>query len=551
MSTEALVNTGWVQPPQHITGLDHLAIQAPCIEIYGQLLPGITNVTDRARYYSFYAWLFYAFESRAWREETVFIEMLRKADCLFSLIAMTHAEEHEDKSIHSGGVVGMNTFQRHLGRLQDGESLRLSEFSHHESTSTRYFKNAFGGLGQYYFGTLTGLNILSGDSPREGLLVEEVGAKIARAFEKNVNASLFMEILVNDSVTLDELKKLSSFCPCQLRKDSEEKRLLVKLFREGSAAIHRNEHEADPEAKSRSASMAYMLLLIDYLNHSSPEHPFDVSAFRALAYTRSLSGESTFEPFREIESSWQVYSRNELASVALQGLFHCLLESADNADAKFSSARSLASWFWKIGPGRKVIEQYKDQSFTQSMSVLVRELSDFELWQEPKHEVFLAKEIESATRQKPSNINLIVKNSLLVIASLTSREENKVGYGAVRFPANYLQRYPLNLSSIMKLFHERLASIPLESALIDLTHKQLLENHQSVAYRKLRNQGQMTFRFVTGDQGLEVVKVPPAVFTSPRFRQALQIMEDLGLTDKESGKVAVTGNGREFIELVL
>lgn len=59
------VETVWLKPPQQIGGLDHLGIQAPCIQIYSQLLPGITNVTDRARYYSFYPWLLSQFEKQA------------------------------------------------------------------------------------------------------------------------------------------------------------------------------------------------------------------------------------------------------------------------------------------------------------------------------------------------------------------------------------------------------------------------------------------------------------------------------------------------------
>ena len=70
------VETAWVSPPQAIGGLDHLGTQAPCVLIYSQLLPGITNVTDRARYYSFYPWLIWSFdqryakddEARAWYE---------------------------------------------------------------------------------------------------------------------------------------------------------------------------------------------------------------------------------------------------------------------------------------------------------------------------------------------------------------------------------------------------------------------------------------------------------------------------------------------------
>ncbi len=54
--------TAGVKPPRQMGGLDHLAVQAPCINIYGRLLPGITNVTDRARYYTFYPWLIWALE---------------------------------------------------------------------------------------------------------------------------------------------------------------------------------------------------------------------------------------------------------------------------------------------------------------------------------------------------------------------------------------------------------------------------------------------------------------------------------------------------------
>ena len=58
------IHTAWVKPPRLIGGLDHLAVQAPCISIYGKLLPGITNVTDRARYYSFYPSIVWALEKK-------------------------------------------------------------------------------------------------------------------------------------------------------------------------------------------------------------------------------------------------------------------------------------------------------------------------------------------------------------------------------------------------------------------------------------------------------------------------------------------------------
>ncbi|MBQ5947316.1 hypothetical protein KBW98_07425, partial [Massilia sp. ST3] len=82
------IGTGWVKPPMSIGGLDHLGTQAPCVLIYSQLLPGITNVTDRARYYSLYPWIVWAFDQRYPKNDHLqFVEFFRRADCLFTLIS--------------------------------------------------------------------------------------------------------------------------------------------------------------------------------------------------------------------------------------------------------------------------------------------------------------------------------------------------------------------------------------------------------------------------------------------------------------------------------
>jgi hypothetical protein len=58
------ITTEWVRAPESKSGLDHLSAQAPCISVYQQLLPGITNVTYRARCYSLYPWLIWSFDKR-------------------------------------------------------------------------------------------------------------------------------------------------------------------------------------------------------------------------------------------------------------------------------------------------------------------------------------------------------------------------------------------------------------------------------------------------------------------------------------------------------
>jgi hypothetical protein len=75
----------------HISGRDHLGIQVVSIALYSELLPGLTNVTHRVRYYSFYPWVLhrYAKEVRRPRQRT-WQEHLRRADFLLALVARAH-----------------------------------------------------------------------------------------------------------------------------------------------------------------------------------------------------------------------------------------------------------------------------------------------------------------------------------------------------------------------------------------------------------------------------------------------------------------------------
>lgn len=105
------IATAWVKPPPRIGGLDHLAIQARCINLYGRFLPGITNVTYRARYYSFYPWLIWAFDQEGivqYGDDVV--DLFIRADCLFSMIAQQHAYiRGYGYDQHAAGMVGVNT----------------------------------------------------------------------------------------------------------------------------------------------------------------------------------------------------------------------------------------------------------------------------------------------------------------------------------------------------------------------------------------------------------------------------------------------------------
>src|SRR4051812_5690463 len=114
------MQTAWVKPPTPITGLDHLGTQSPCTLIYSQLLPGITNVTDRARYYSLYPWVVRSLDVLYKNDSSEqYVERFRRADCLLTLISERHGRSLED--VHHGQyMIGRQRLVPALDKLESG-----------------------------------------------------------------------------------------------------------------------------------------------------------------------------------------------------------------------------------------------------------------------------------------------------------------------------------------------------------------------------------------------------------------------------------------------
>lgn len=560
----APIQTGWVKPPFASGGLDHLGVQAPCIQIYGQLLPGITNVTDRARYYSFYCWLLNEFDKKGWRQKEAVIANLRKADCLFSLIAIRHGLLHGDFADHAGAAVGSNTLSNVVSELRENGHINLSDFTHfNEGDKSRYFKNPMGGLGQYYFGVLYELNLMSGDSVTSARLIKETGVKIADAMAQGVTGDKFISLLEQNEVTLSDLDALSCFCHCQLTHSSQEATLLISLLREGWPSISDNNDNVEtPEGKlaneARASSLALMIKLSGLAANSG--QMFDVFSFRGMVYSQTDHEKHPIhlsDKLNKVASHWQVYQRNEVLAVAMQGLFFSMLRAADlqagMINQRFRTTRSLSGWFWREGPGRRVLES----SQAESLAVLLQErcnlLPPFDDWVNEAHEIQLIEKIVKETDQKSVSNDMlahITEWSLNALAAVCCRPENQAAYGAVQFRAGYLDPYPVNLNSVPRAVKHTVAGQTLHEALVSFTSNYGLDSHIRVAMRKLRQQGKNTSRFEITEYGLAIKDIPPATHTSPRFYQTMRILRDLGLVIVRDELLVPSESGQEFVEAV-
>jgi hypothetical protein len=277
-----LFETAWVQSPPQIGGLDHLAVQAACINIYSRMLPGITNVTDRARYYSFYPWLIWAFYQSGNRKfDDDFIERFRRADCLFCVIAQRHAHATAGGAAedHAAAMVGSDTLAGVARSMGKYSKIRLSDYSLQDGAKKRYFANRLGGLGQYYLGVLRELAILDGDASSGVQYTRQIGQVIAECMDKSVDRGLFLKVVETDEVSTSELDALHGFCPCQLASSPDEQAILGELF------FVRGPFHA-PEALPRRQTLQSFLQLAKLLHDDGEE--FSEYMYRACAYTGSL-----------------------------------------------------------------------------------------------------------------------------------------------------------------------------------------------------------------------------------------------------------------------
>jgi hypothetical protein len=182
----------WVKSTRAVLGQDPLGVRAPSEFIYNKLIPGITNVTDRARYFSFYPWLIWAFEKHEGPlKSRPIYEIIRRADCLFTMIGSYHNIKLDSNPSH-GALTGSLKLSNVVKDIKStGKIIKLSTFASTKDNTDRYFMNKFGGLGQYYIAPLRDAGILEVLANGDIVYTKERGLILAEAFDAQVDRNHF------------------------------------------------------------------------------------------------------------------------------------------------------------------------------------------------------------------------------------------------------------------------------------------------------------------------------------------------------------------------
>jgi hypothetical protein len=129
------------------------------------MLPGLTNVTERARYYAFYPWIIhrYAQEGPKVRSKVAWRNWFRPLDFTYAVACMAY--EQECREDHGSAVIGADLARRLIkdelpSAKIDLHGPSLVRASGSVPTLGAYFKNPEGGFGQYYRVPLRELGVI-------------------------------------------------------------------------------------------------------------------------------------------------------------------------------------------------------------------------------------------------------------------------------------------------------------------------------------------------------------------------------------------------------
>jgi hypothetical protein len=526
---------GWLERPQLKIGLDNLGTQQPCIAIYSRLLPGVTNVTDRASYFGFYPWFLRAFEQRfPEAPDADFRVALRRADCLVTLIAERHdiATGGNDASIHGAACAGRQKLRPAAVTLSEGGALNIDEYADRtEGNPKRYFKNPLGGLGQYYLGPLRDEYFVLVGNTRSGVRYTlEHGEPLASSFADGIDEQRFFGVLAQETIDAHDLDVLADFCPCALHgggRNVAQQHLITLLLGDRSAG-----------GVARATTFQ---LLMEFLEIADGAPTTDaVKDFLGCCFAGAIGADEwvTAGALEQARANWALYARNEMMSLAWYTLFKLALDELDGQPKPFQDVRRFADWLLTrpsfAGAGLQAFDVLLAEDTASAP-----ELHDLE---NPDHELTLWRRI---THERPPPIEAACR---MLVRLVTRWGQETNCYAALSLPKGALASYPLTLNSLNRLAAHKWRGLSgqlwLQSLLIEV-----LSAHQRVAIRKLGESGEDTLMFRMSEAGMTRQReLDGVVETQPRLRQALQVLLDLGLTTAQAGALPVlTPLGRQTL----
>jgi len=506
----------WSHPSRPTLGRDPLGIQATSVRVYRELVPGLTNVTNRLRYYSYYCWVVRQYErARHADDEAQWRIWVRRAEALYAL-----ASEIENPE-ETGGLAGGDWARAYLKEHREGRiELRRYTDKPGQPNANQYLLARRGNFGQFYVRSMTEVGFLQ---PTTGvpLVSRPRGEELAAAFGAAVGdrvEGMIANALADGSVEYRNAKAIGTAVhPASIHGASREMRLL-RDFVLGNV----------PDVVDGSARRASAWLLLDLLRRGVSLD--DETAIRRAFYYRVLPGGARYQQPGQVIDRWRIYQANELCHIALEVWLNAVaIRIGEHSDG--------------VSP-RQVISDLLDSAFS------ARDLrGDWDDWAADMGKMSVGEEgelsqsvLEVLRDLERAQDRTALQAALRLLAALYVRWRN--GEGGVRSGlAEYAGVGGRSLSQVLASL-ERSERADARETVRSVLQEHVVESHLAIAARKLAATDKFTYRFTLSDGVLSDGVSTNYGYTNPRLRNLARFLRDAKLCADD----ALTAAGEKFLD---
>lgn len=487
-------------------GLDPLGMQNSGVVLYQSLLPGISNITLRMRYYGFFCWLSDAYARRGVTTDfEIWRQWVRRAEALYALICADATAE--------SGVGGIDWAMR---RLELGED--VIDFSVAASTDknvTRYLIQSLGVFGAAYYTQMQEMGLFEEGPNGIQRVTGTAGRAVADAFRSSIGPEIegaFVRAVDAAQIDRASLAALRAMAPSAIPDSSDERALYERtLFAAGPQKLITD--------KSRRASLS---LILDVARREGGK-PNPETVRWALFDPPVSVLPADLERQRLL---WEAYQCQDLFQVAAAGLLAWAISIMAEAENGRPVAEICGAVVDRLTSGN-------DERPTMSWRKFRDDINPVDFgWREAWTRL-------TGKRGSPEDK---AWDSISLIAALdhrvTERDDLRDAI-KVALPINGQAR---SIVTELRWF-ERYQEMAVAEMIGNYVGQRIVLRHSWVAMQKLRRQRDYTFLFEVRDGRLMCLNNYQPVATTPRLAPAIQFLEDIRLIATDG----LTARGRALL----
>lgn len=491
----------WTEPADK-RGLDPLGMQNSGILLYQDLLPGISNVTLRMRYYGFYCWLSDAYgQHEGSTDPLIWQRWVRRGEALFALVAA--------RAGGSNGVGGIEWATNRLALEEAVIDFADEAAAPSEKRGKPYLRQAMGVFGGAYLTQMvemglfedgsTGGHSIPRRSPESGLgAASAYRAAIGEAVEE-----MMIEKIRAAIVTPTELDAMAGAAPSAIAPGSPECALYEDVLFARAA-------KSDSSDVRRRRTLQLVLQTAQSIGRR-PD-PDQVRWYLFAGAGGGLDGQ-----LEEQRRTWEAYQAQDLFQLGAAGLLawalglmHETVDGISLDELKTEAAARLT----EADPVNAAC------SWVNYRAAIGANGPKFENW---------AKAVSD--RRHASAERAWTAVSLL--AALHQRIDDDMDLGST-IDARFRARGETHARSIYTELEwlRRHEAKPVAGMIADYLAEQIVRRHNWVALQKLRRQKDYTYLFENRDGRLARRADYIPVATTPRLAPAIQFLWDIAVIDE-------------------